>query len=193
MTEVAAPAGSKRRRAVFVDRDGTLNPDLHYLKEAERLEVFRGVSDGIRWLRQHGYLVICITNQSGVERGFYTEDDVHRIHRRMNEILHARGAGVDAFYYCPHAPEHGCACRKPGVRLFHQAALEWNIDFSGSAIVGDRALDIEAGAKLGLFTAVVPHHGGSLPLRKELEAARVTPDLWAPTFAGAAARILTRG
>jgi D-glycero-D-manno-heptose 1,7-bisphosphate phosphatase len=186
-------SGGGLRRAVFVDRDGTLNPDLHYLKEAERLEVFQGVGDGIRWLRQHGYLVVCVTNQSGVERGFYTDEDVHRIHRRLNEILRPRGAAVDAFYYCPHAPETGCACRKPGVRLFREAAEEWNIDLAGSAIVGDRALDIEAGARLGLLTAVVPHHGGSAGLRRELEAARVTPDLWAPSFAGAAARILTRG
>ena len=185
--------GSPKRRAVFVDRDGTLNPDLKYLKEAERLEVFRGVGDGVRWLRQHGYLVICVTNQSGVERGFYSDEDVHRIHRRLNEILRPRGAAVDAFYYCPHAPQTGCACRKPGVRLFHEAAEAWHIDLAGSAIVGDRALDIEAGARLGLLTAVVPHRGGGPALRQELAAAKVTPDLWASTFAGAACRILTRG
>jgi D-glycero-D-manno-heptose 1,7-bisphosphate phosphatase len=186
-------ARARGRRAVFVDRDGTLNPDLHYLKEAERLEVFEGVGDGIRWLRQHGYLVICVTNQSGIERGFYTAEDVHRIHRRLNEILRPRRAAVDAFYYCPHAPQTGCACRKPGVLLFHEAAEEWGIDFASSAIVGDRALDIEAGARLGLLTAAVPHRGGSAALRAELEAAHVVPGLWAPSFAGAAARILTRG
>ncbi|MCI4366498.1 MAG: HAD family hydrolase [Thermoplasmata archaeon] len=176
-----------------MDRDGTLNPDLHYLKDAERLEVFRGVGDGIRWLRQHGYLVICVTNQSGIERGFYTAEDVHRIHRRLNEILRPRGAAVDAFYYCPHAPGSACACRKPGVRLFREAAEEWGIELSASALVGDRALDIEAGVRLGLLTAAVPHPGGSSALMRELAESRVTADLWAPTFAGAAARILTRG
>jgi D-glycero-D-manno-heptose 1,7-bisphosphate phosphatase len=176
-----------------VDRDGTLNPDFRYLKEAERLEIFQGVGEGIRWLRQHGYLVVCVTNQSGVERGFYTEDDVQRIHRRLNEILRPSGAAVDAFYYCPHAPERGCSCRKPGIELFRRAELDLGLDLGGSAIVGDRALDVEAGERLGLLTAVVPHRSGWSALRRELADARVEPDIWAPTFAAAAGRILGRG
>ncbi|HEV2166324.1 MAG TPA: HAD-IIIA family hydrolase, partial [Thermoplasmata archaeon] len=106
------------RRAVFVDRDGTLNPDLKYLREAERLEVYRGVIEGLRILRSHGYLVVCVTNQSGIERGFYTEADVARIHARLREILATGGAQIDRFYYCPHAPSTGCECRKPGTKLF---------------------------------------------------------------------------
>jgi D-glycero-D-manno-heptose 1,7-bisphosphate phosphatase len=182
-----------RRRAVFVDRDGTLNPDLHYLKEAERLELFKGVGTGLRWFRQHGYLVLCVTNQSGIERGFYSEEDVHRIHRRVNEILRPLGAAVDGFYYCPHAPARGCACRKPGTQLFERAAEEWGVEFRASAIIGDRALDVQAGERLGLLTAVVPHPRGLDALRRELDEARVEPDLQASTFAGAAARILARG
>ena len=176
-----------------MDRDGTLNPDLHYLREAERLEILHGVGDGLRWLREHGYVVVCVTNQSGIERGFYTEEDVHRIHRRVNEILKPRRAAVDAFYYCPHAPERGCACRKPGVELFRRAEKDLALDLAASAIVGDRALDVEAGERLGLLTAAVPHRSGHAAFRRELASAGVEPDIFASTFAGAAVRILARG
>ncbi|MCI4369172.1 MAG: HAD-IIIA family hydrolase, partial [Thermoplasmata archaeon] len=97
---------------MFVDRDGTLNPDLHYLAEPQRLELFHGVGLGVRLLREHGYRVICVTNQSGVSRGFYTDEVVGRIHARVNELLAPQGARIDAFYYCPHAPGDGCRCRK---------------------------------------------------------------------------------
>jgi D-glycero-D-manno-heptose 1,7-bisphosphate phosphatase len=180
------------RRAVFVDRDGTLNPDLRYLAEAERLEVFKGVGDGLRWLRQHGYVIVCVTNQSGIERGFYTAEDVDRIHRRLNDRLSAVGAHVDAFYYCPHAPEAGCDCRKPGTRLFELARDEWDLQFAGSAIIGDRALDVEAGERLGLVTAVVHSPGHAVAIERELRAQRLEPDIRALSFAGAARRLLAR-
>ncbi|HTP55565.1 MAG TPA: HAD family hydrolase, partial [Thermoplasmata archaeon] len=138
-----------------MDRDGTLNPDLHYLKDAARLELFRGVGESLRLAIDRGWLVVCVTNQSGVERGFYTEEDVARIHERLNALLLPAGARVDAFYHCPHAPERGCACRKPGTELFERAARDWGIDLAASAIVGDRVLDAEAGKKLGLLTALV--------------------------------------
>src|SRR5690349_14065869 len=112
------PIVGRHARAVFVDRDGTLNPDLRYLGDAEKLEVFRGVGEGLRWLREHGYLIVCVTNQSGIDRGFYGDADVERIHERLNSRLRAEGAAIDAFYYCPHAPDRGCRCRKPGTLLF---------------------------------------------------------------------------
>ena len=189
----SAPKGRVRRRAVFVDRDGTINPDLKYLSDAARLEVFRGVADGIRLLRAHGYLVLCVTNQSGIERGFYSEGEVRRIHQRVNEILHRRGTKVDAFYYCPHAPETGCACRKPGIELFQRAEREWGISFAGSAIIGDRPMDVEAGETLGLLTAVVPPPGEGAALEAELRQRHVVPDIRAQSFWGAAMRILAIG
>ena len=193
MTEVAAPAGSKRRRAVFVDRDGTLNPDLHYLSDPARVEVFRGVAEGIRLLRDHGYLVVCVTNQSGIERGFYNDADVRAIHGRITAILAAEGAAVDRFYYCPHAPESHCRCRKPGVELFERARSELGVAFAGSAIVGDRTLDIEAGEKLGLLTALVPPPGHAAEVAEEVRRSGVRPDFVAPSFRAAAMRILHRG
>ena len=182
-----------RHRAVFVDRDGTLNPDLHYLADADRLEIFRGVVPGLRRLRAHGYLLVCVTNQSGVDRGFYRVEDVERIHRRLNDRLAAEGAGLDAFYYCPHAPERGCACRKPGTLLFETAAQELGISFSGSAIIGDRALDVEAGEKLGLETAIAVPPGHLASVEAELAATGATPDIVALSFEGAVHRLLGRG
>jgi len=185
--------GARRPRAVFVDRDGTLNPDLVYLADAERVEVFRGVADGLRWLRDHGYLIVCVTNQSGIDRGYYRDADVDRIHARLNDRLAAQGTAVDAFYYCPHAPERGCRCRKPGTLLFEQARDDFGIDPAGSAIIGDHGLDVAAGERFGLLTAVVMSPGHERFVEAELAAARLTPDIVAQSFAGAACRILARG
>jgi D-glycero-D-manno-heptose 1,7-bisphosphate phosphatase len=189
----AEPGVRPVRRALFTDRDGTLNPDLHYLKDAERLELFRGVGGALALAREHGYLVVCVTNQSGVDRGLYTREDVERIHRRVNELLRPAGAAVDAFYYCPHAPERRCACRKPGTLLFEEARRDWNIDFAASAIVGDRRLDIEAGRKLGLLTALVPNRAREQESIAEFAKGDVRPDLVAGTFENAVLRILARG
>jgi len=181
------------RRALFVDRDGTLNPDLHYLREANRLELFRGVGDALSLARDHGFMVVCVTNQSGIERGFYTRDDVERIHRRLNELLRPHRAQVDAFYYCPHAPERRCECRKPGTLLFRQARDEWNIDLATSAIVGDRDLDVEAGRHLGLFTAVVASPGHEDDPTYDLLETTGVADVNARSFPIAVLRILARG
>jgi len=178
---------------VYVDRDGTINPDLRYLKDADRLEVFRGVVEAVRLLHSHGYLVVCVTNQSGIERGFYSVEDVVRIHRRVNEILGVGGTAIDAFYYCPHAPETGCRCRKPGTELFERAEQELGIVRPGSAIIGDRGLDMEAGDRLGLLTALVPSPGHEDEVHRELSGRRVRPDIEAPTMRAAAARILAIG
>jgi D-glycero-D-manno-heptose 1,7-bisphosphate phosphatase len=194
-TETPGTSGLKnrRRRAIFVDRDGTLNPDVHYLADSERVEIIAGVSEGIRWFQQHGFLVICVTNQSGIERGLYSAEDVEAIHRRLNARLAAEGARIDAYYYCPHAPETGCSCRKPGTLLFERARTVWNLDFPTSAIVGDRAPDMEVGGKLGLLSAFVPERGSPPGEEKELARLGLTPEVAAESFLGAASRILARG
>lgn len=181
------------RRALFVDRDGTLNPDLHYLRDADRLELFRGVGEALYLARAHGYVVICITNQSGVERGFYTAEDVERIHSRLNDLLRTHGAHVDGFYYCPHVPETKCDCRKPRTLLFRRARDDWNIDFATSAIVGDRDLDIAAGRELGLFTAVVIPPGHEDDPSYERLRNDGSADAYANSFSNAVLRILALG
>jgi D-glycero-D-manno-heptose 1,7-bisphosphate phosphatase len=185
--------GAGPRRALFVDRDGTLNPDLHYLKDAERIELFRGVGESLARAHDHGFVTVCVTNQSGVERGLYTDADVERIHARLNQLLRPHRTRIDAFYYCPHAPEHGCACRKPGTLLFERARDDWEIDLGSSAIIGDRGLDVEAGHRLGMLTAIVPRPGLERTAEAELAERGVRPDLVASTFENAALRILSRG
>jgi D-glycero-D-manno-heptose 1,7-bisphosphate phosphatase len=181
------------RRALFVDRDGTLDPDLHYLREADRLELFRGVGEALRLAHDHGAIVVCVTNQSGIERGFYTREDVERIHARLNELLAPAGTRVDAFFYCPHAPERGCDCRKPGTGLFEQARAALGIDFATSAMVGDRGIDVAAGRKLGLTTALVRSRGREAEVAEELRGLGVEPEVYADTFEGAVVRLLALG
>ncbi len=194
MAEVPSPrARPGLRRALFVDRDGTLTPDLHYLKDADRVELFRGVGDALSLAHDHGFLTICVTNQSGVERRLYTDDDVDRIHARLNQLLRPHRAGIDAFYYCPHAPEHRCACRKPGTLLFERARDEWALDLGSSAIIGDRGLDVEAGRRLGMLTAIVPRPGLEAAAEAEMAERGVRADVTASTFANATLRVLSRG
>jgi D-glycero-D-manno-heptose 1,7-bisphosphate phosphatase len=186
------PSGTLRR-ALFVDRDGTLNPDLHYLKEAERLEIYRGVGQALSLAHQHGLLVVCVTNQSGVERGLYTRADVEGIHLRLNELLRPHQARVDAFFYCPHAPESACSCRKPATGLFEDAARALGIDFGTSAILGDRWLDMEAGRRLGLLTALVVPPGHDAGAAEERPVVDGRADIVAGTFLGGVLRVLARG
>ena len=195
MAVAPAQASAERlvRRALFVDRDGTINPDLHYLREPERLELFRGVGNALSLAHDHGLLAICVTNQSGIERGLYTSEDVDRIHARLNELLRPYRARIDAFYYCPHLPERGCACRKPGTRLFEDARRDWNIDLASSAVVGDRDLDIEAGRRLGLLTALVPRPASRSAWDDGPLLLADRGDIVADTFPNAVMRILARG
>lgn len=188
-----APAPPGRRRAVFTDRDGTLNPDFHYLSDPDRYEFLPGVTDGIRLLHEHGFLVICVTNQSGVGRGFFTAERLEEIHRRIGQRLEAQGTHIDAFYYCPHRPEEQCACRKPGIELFERAAKEHGVDLKGSAIIGDRYLDILVGARLGLMSALVPERGMEAETNAELVTHAAHPAIRAGTFLGAVQQILGFG
>ncbi len=186
----AGGTGSLVRRGLFVDRDGTLVPDLKYLSDPDRLEVYAGVSDGLRLAREAGFVVLCITNQAGIARGFYTEEDVLRIHRRLNELLGRFGAQIDAFYFCPHSPEDRCDCRKPGTALFERAAAEWSVGLGSSAVIGDRAIDVAAGKRVGALTAVVPSRGHEVEVEREMSERDAFPDIRASSFLAAVVSIL---
>lgn len=185
-------ASTRRRRVVFVDRDGTLIPDFHYLTDPNRVEILRGVTQGIHRLRDAGFAVVCVTNQSGVARGLYPESTVLAIHERIQGRLQPAGASLDALYFCPHAPEAGCACRKPGTLLFSQAQSDLGLEFPGSAIIGDRWLDMEVGRSLGLFSILVPELGREAETEAEFSPGRAPPDSRATDFAAAAEQILRR-
>ncbi|MEN6465449.1 MAG: HAD-IIIA family hydrolase [Syntrophaceae bacterium] len=97
----------KKNRAVFLDRDGTINEEVGYLSRLEELKIYDNAAEAIRLLRQKGFLAIVITNQSGVARGFFSEDFILTVHNKMNEYMKERGAWLDALYYCPHHPRYG--------------------------------------------------------------------------------------
>jgi D,D-heptose 1,7-bisphosphate phosphatase len=146
-----------RRPAAFLDRDGVLNIDSGYVHRSEQFHWVEGAQAAIKALNDAGYLVVVVTNQAGVARGYYTEDDVYRLHRWINDELRLGGAHIDAFYYCPHHPEgtlaayaRACNSRKPGPGMLLQALEEWPIRRDGTFIIGDKDSDMEAGRRAGI-------------------------------------------
>ena len=166
---------------IFLDRDGTMNEEVNYLHRPEDLKLLPGVAEAVRRFNEAGYAVIVVTNQAGVARGFYTEKDVVKLHEYMNRMLMESGAHVDAFYYCPHHPEHGigaykkvCHCRKPATGMFEEAEkkFEKGINKQESYMIGDKLLDTEAGHNYGVKSILVGTGYGS-GIRREQEAAGI--------------------
>ena len=138
----------KKNKAVFLDRDGTINVDKHYLYKIEEFEFLPGAVEGMRALQEAGYLLIIVTNQSGIGRGYYTEEAFHTLNQWMIETLERQGVHITAVYYCPHLPDAAlpeyrqeCSCRKPKLGMYYQAAKDWNIDFAQSIAIGDNLRD----------------------------------------------------
>jgi len=140
------------QKAVFLDRDGTLIEDVGYLARVEDLRIFPFTSEAVRLLRENGFLVVVITNQSGIGRKIYDEAAMHAIHERMQDDLNHM---LDGFYFCPHLPGDGCACRKPNLGMLEAACSDLEIDMNGSWMIGDKAIDIQAGLNAGIKTALV--------------------------------------
>ena len=138
-------------RAVFLDRDGTIVEDPGFLHEPEKVTLLPGAAEAIRRLNEAGYRVVIVTNQSGIARGRYTVADYEAVQRRLDELLAAHGARIDAAYFCPHHPllSGPCECRKPGLKLFRAAQAAFDIDFSRSWWVGDRLSDVQPARLLG--------------------------------------------
>ena len=136
-------------RAVFLDRDGTMAKDVHYCSRPEDFELFPNTAKAIKLLSEHGFKVIVITNQSGVARGYFTEETLAAIHEKMKRELAKGSAWVDAVYYCPHHPDDNCECRKPKPKLVLQAAKDFDIDLEHSFVVGDLQADIDLGKAVG--------------------------------------------
>ena len=148
---------SVARPAAFLDRDGVLNIDHGYVHRLGELDIVTGASEAVRLLNEAGYLVIVITNQSGVARGLYGEEDVRRFNEELARRLALQGARIDAFYYCPHHPNGSvapyaitCDCRKPKPGLLDNAAKDFAIDRSRSFLIGDKDSDIDAAGAFGI-------------------------------------------
>jgi D-glycero-D-manno-heptose 1,7-bisphosphate phosphatase len=145
------------RPAVFVDRDGTINEQMGYINHPSRFVILPGVPEAIGLLNRSDYLVIVVSNQSGVARGYFPIDLVHEVHDLLNTTLSEKDCAVDGIFFCPHhtlgiIPEYRreCDCRKPKTGLVEQARKAFDIDMSNSYVVGDRYLDIELAFRLNL-------------------------------------------
>ncbi|MBI2422815.1 MAG: HAD family hydrolase [Candidatus Hydrogenedentes bacterium] len=167
-------------KAVFLDRDGTLIEDRHFLADPSGVVLLPGVPRALRELRDAGYLLIVASNQSGIARGLFTHEDVTRVHRRLEALLALEGARLDALYYCPHGPESDSETRKPAPGMLLLAAREHGIDLAASACVGDQPRDVEAGERAGCGINILLAHDTQ-------EGGTCAPDL-----AAAAAMILHR-
>jgi len=137
------------KRAVLIDRDGTIAKDVPYCPRPEDFALFHGVGSSIKRLNEAGFLVIVITNQSGIDRGYFTEETLSKIHEKMIADLAKEGAKVDAIYHCPHLPDAGCRCRKPEVGMVLHAVQEFALDLASSYVVGDSDHDLELARRIG--------------------------------------------
>jgi D-glycero-D-manno-heptose 1,7-bisphosphate phosphatase len=150
------------KRAVFIDRDGTISEEVGYINHPSRFRVFPYTAAAIKHLKEHDWLAIVVTNQAGVARGYFTEAMIKTVHSEMNRVIEQQGARLDAVYYCAHHPSVGdppyrfdCDCRKPKPGLIMQAVKDFDIDLSASWMVGDRYSDVELAKNAGVHSMFV--------------------------------------
>jgi D-glycero-D-manno-heptose 1,7-bisphosphate phosphatase len=174
-------SASRAVRAVFLDRDGTINVDRHYLSKAEQFELIPGAERALRLLQDAGFRLIVVTNQSGIGRGYYTEDDLHSVNARMKELLTPAGVTFTEIYFSPESPEQPSRGRKPSPAFLFDARDQFGIDLRHSYMVGDKWIDVETGWNAGCAASLLVRTGyGAATEQKEahrLGAAVVVDDL----------------
>jgi D-glycero-D-manno-heptose 1,7-bisphosphate phosphatase len=146
-------------RAVFLDRDGTLMEDVGYPRDPADVRLLDGAAEALAQLRQAGYRLVVISNQAGIGRGLITEDEARRVHERVVAEFDRRGVRLEDAYYCPHAPDEGCDCRKPAPGMILAAAADLGLDLAASFMIGDKATDVEAGRRAGARTILLAPDG----------------------------------
>jgi len=149
-------------KAVFLDRDGTINIDKGYVHRIEDFELLPRVPEAIALFHEMGFKVIVITNQSGIARGFFSEKELIALNNHLNTILCEHGTYIDAIYYCPHHPDDNCGCRKPKYGLYLRAIADFSVDISASWAVGDSERDILPATELGMNTIQIGEKIASL-------------------------------
>lgn len=154
----------RSHRAVFLDRDGTIVHDRpgYYLTYPAALRLYKDTKPALRMLRDSGFSLIVVTNQSGIARGYLTRETAEKINSRLKKILLSAGAPLDGIYYCPHAPDQKCGCRKPSPGLVLKGARRHSIDLRRSFVMGDKLSDIRLGRRMGIKTVfLLTGHGKS--------------------------------
>jgi D-glycero-D-manno-heptose 1,7-bisphosphate phosphatase len=174
------------KRAIFLDRDGTINQDVGYPNDFSQINIYPYSFEALRKINASGFLAVVITNQSGIGRGYLTENNLHDIHQKMKAAFAARGVHLDGLYFCPHYelssdPRYrkNCACRKPEPGMAVRAAQDLGIDLRGSYVIGDKVEDILFGLKIGARPVLVLTGFGQEAERK-LEEKNIRPAHTAP-------------
>ncbi|MFA6448226.1 MAG: HAD family hydrolase [bacterium] len=185
------------KRAVFIDRDGTLSDEIGYVNHVSRYRMLPRSAEAIKKLNDAGIPAVLVTNQAGVARGYFPEERILEVHKRMEELLAQDGAKMDGIYYCPHHPTAGeppyraeCDCRKPKPGLLLRAAAEMDLDISGSYMIGDKFSDVELAHVAGCKGVLVLTGYGRGEWEYERENAGITPDLVAEDLLDAVEWIL---
>ncbi len=187
-----------RRAAVFLDRDGTINEEVDFVRTPAELALIAGAAAAVRRLNDAGLVTCVISNQSGVARGFYTEAELVGIHAKLERDLAGAGGRIDRIYYCPHHPTKGlppydvvCECRKPAPGMLLTGAREFDVDLSRSFVVGDRDVDVQVGKAVGAY-AILVLTGYGRKTREEIAGTDIVPDFVASDLADAVMHILQK-
>ena len=173
-----------KRKAIFLDRDGTIIEECNYLSDPEQVRLIPGSGEAIRALSEAGFFIVMVTNQSGVARGMFTEDDVKKVNQRVCTELKRYGAVIDAIYYCPHhvkgtVPQYAvsCNCRKPLAGMGLQAARDHDLDLAESYMIGDKQADVDFGRNCGMKGAYLVRTGHGAEQDEKQEYAKIVADI----------------
>lgn len=177
-------------KAILLDRDGTLNNDGGYVHKIEDFELLPGVIEGLKLLSKD-FIFVVVTNQSGIGRGVYTEEDMNKFNEKLVNELKKEGIEIKKIYFCPHTPEDNCDCRKPSTKYIKQAEKEFNIDIKKSWFIGDHSWDIETGKNAGCKTIYVLTGHGKKHLDR-LKESDIKPDFIAEDLYEAAKIIMNK-
>jgi D-glycero-D-manno-heptose 1,7-bisphosphate phosphatase len=163
---------------IFLDRDGTIIIDKHYLRDPDQIEFIPGAPDALEALQKSGFKLVIISNQSGVGRGYFSENDVRKMHERLLSMLTEQGIKIDGLYYCPHAPDQQCECRKPLPHMGLKAQADIGFDLARSFMIGDRRDDLLFGRALGIPSVLVrTGKGRQCEAQHKDEASHICDDL----------------
>jgi len=187
----------KLRPAVFLDRDGTLMLDLGYLGDPAKVKLYKGTAEALKLLRRAGFYLFVVSNQSGVARGYFPESSVKAVNRRLQDLLKAKGARIDAFFYCPHYKEGSvkryvkvCDCRKPKPGMVKQTLGKYPVDLRHSYMVGDKIDDLQLARNAKLAKGFLVRTGNGRKSEKKLKAHPVAGSRVVPGLLEAAHEIL---
>ena len=142
------------KRALFLDRDGVINKDYGYVYKIEDFKFCKGIFDIVKFFKDRDYLIVVVTNQSGIGRGYYSKDDFLTLTKYMKDEFKKQRADIDEVYFCPHEPSSGCRCRKPNPQMVLDAKERFNIDLENSWMVGDKQSDIDLAKNAGIGISV---------------------------------------